>query len=96
MTGVAPFIPGLLGLSRDYVNSQLGAWQTGQRRAQAPDCMAQVARQLSVEDVSAVSAWLASQPVPAQGRPATALAMRLPLPCGGVPQQLQAAAGGVR
>lgn len=96
LTGVAPFIPGLLGLSRDYVNSQLGAWQTGQRRAQAPDCMAQVARQLSVEDVSAVSAWLASQPVPAQGRPATALAMRLPLPCGGVPQQPQVAAGGVR
>ena len=66
------------------------------RNAQVPDCMAQVARQLSVEDVSAVSAWLASQPVPAQGRPATALAMRLPLPCGGVPQQPQAAAGGVR
>ena len=64
MTGVAPSIPGLLGLPRDYLNSQLGAWKTGQRRAQAPDCMAAIARQLTPDEVSAVSAWLAAQPVP--------------------------------
>jgi cytochrome c553 len=40
LTGVAPDTPGLLGLPRDYLNSQLGAWRTGQRRAHAPDCMA--------------------------------------------------------
>jgi len=84
MTGVAPAIPGLLGLPRDYLNSQLGAWATGQRRAQAPDCMARVARQLTPQDVSAVSAWLAAQPVPAGGKPAAALPAPLPLPCGGV------------
>lgn len=84
LTGVAPFIPGVLGLSRDYLNSQLGAWQTGQRRAQAPDCMARIAQRLSMEDVSAVSAWLASQSVPDQGQPAPRLSMQLPLPCGGV------------
>lgn len=84
MTGVQPAIPGLLGLPRDYLNGQLGAWKTGQRRAQAPDCMAQVARQLTPEDVSAISAWLAAQPVPAGGAPATALPAPLPLRCGGV------------
>jgi cytochrome c553 len=35
MTGVAPHIPGLLGLPRDYLNAQLGAWKAGQRRAHA-------------------------------------------------------------
>jgi cytochrome c553 len=69
MTGLAPFVPGLLGLPRDYLNAQLGAWRSGQRRALPPDCMAQVAQRLSPEDIGAVSAWLAAQPVPA---PATA------------------------
>ena len=84
MTGVAPAIPGLLGLPRDYLNSQLGAWQTGQRHAQAPDCMAEVARKLSPDEVSAISAWLAAQPVPANGKPAAQLPAPLPLRCGGV------------
>lgn len=85
MTGVAPFVPGLLGLSRDYVSSQLGAWQTGQRRAHLPDCMARVARQLAADDVNAVAAWLAAQEVPAQGRPARAFQAELPMPCGSIP-----------
>jgi len=84
MTGVTPFIPGLLGLPRDYLNSQLGAWKTGQRRAHAPDCMADIARQLTPDDVSAVSAWLAAQPVPGGGKPAARLAQPLPVRCGGV------------
>lgn len=84
MTGVAPSIPGLLGLPRDYLNSQLGAWKTGQRRAQAPDCMAAIARQLTPEEVSAVSAWLAAQPVPASGKPAHSLPAAMPTRCGGV------------
>lgn len=85
MTGVAPFVPGLLGLSRDYVSSQLGAWQTGQRRAQAPDCMARIARLLSVDDVSAIAAWLSAQPVSGQGKPANAFKGEPPMECGGVP-----------
>lgn len=84
MTGVAPFVPGLLGLSRDYVSSQLGAWQTGQRRAQAPDCMARIAHQLSADDVGAIAAWLSAQPVPGQGKPASAFKGEPPMPCGGV------------
>ena len=84
MTGVAPSIPGLLGLPRDYLNSQLGAWKTGQRRAQAPDCMAAIARQLTPQEVSAVSAWLAAQPVAAGGKPAHSLPAAMPARCGGV------------
>ena len=84
MTGVAPSIPGLLGLPRDYLNSQLGAWKTGQRRTPAPDCMAAIARQLTPEEVSAASAWLAAQPVPAGGKPAHDLPAAMPARCGGV------------
>ena len=82
MMGVAPSIPGLLGLPRDYLNAQLGAWKTGIRRAQAPDCMRQVANALTPQDIGAVSAWLAAQP--ASGKPAAALARPLPIDCGGV------------
>lgn len=70
MTGRLPSTPGLLGLPRDYVVAQLGAWRTGSRKAGAPDCMAQVARRLSPEDIHAVSQWLAAQPVPGRGHPA--------------------------
>jgi cytochrome c553 len=94
-----PTIPGLLGLPRDYMAAQIGAWQTGMRKAQSPDCMAQIARKLKPEDVSAVATWLAAQPVPQpvpQSAPqfapqfASASPSRsgvpapLPLPCGGV------------
>ncbi|AVR96218.1 c-type cytochrome [Pseudoduganella armeniaca] len=87
LTGVAPAIPGLVGLPRDYVNAQFGAWRNKVRKAQAPDCMAIVANRLAEEDVAAVSAWLASQPVDDAARPATALPAPLPLACGGVPAQ---------
>jgi cytochrome c553 len=82
LTGVLPSIPGLVGLPRDYLNAQLGSWRTGTRRSAAPDCMAQIADRLSVEDISAVSAWLASQPVPKNTVPVSLTSRKLPLPCG--------------
>jgi cytochrome c553 len=87
MTGVAPAIPGLLGLPRDYLNAQLGAWQAGQRHAAAPDCMAQITSQLTSTDITAVAAWLAAQPVPVPSKAVarSALAQPLPMDCGGVP-----------
>lgn len=72
LTGVLPQVPGLLGLPRDYLNAQLGAWRTGQRRAHAPDCMAEIARQLAPDELTAVTGWLAAQPVPRDARPAPA------------------------
>ena len=68
--GAAPAMPGLLGLPRDYLLGQIGAWRTGLRHANEPDCMAEVARRLSHADVSAAAAWLSAQPVPAGARPA--------------------------
>jgi cytochrome c553 len=89
MTGRAPFIPGLLGLPRDYLNAQLGAWQTGSRRAHVPDCMAQIAQALTPADVGALSQWLAAQPLPMQSKPVSRLPEPMPLPCGGVTEALR-------
>ena len=72
LTGANPNVPGLLGLPRDYLNAQLGAWRTGQRRALAPDCMAEIARRLTPEDLSAATAWLSSQALPANAHPVAA------------------------
>jgi cytochrome c553 len=83
LTGVLPATPGLLGLPRDYLNAQLGGWRIGNRRALAPDCMAEVAKALAPEDISAVSQWLAAQPVPVPGKAAEALPAPAPKPCGG-------------
>lgn len=86
MTGVLPNVPGLLGLPRDYLNAQLGAWKAGKRRAHAPDCMAKVVERMAPEDIEAVSAWLASQPVPADGKPAARIAAAPGVPvCGTAP-----------
>lgn len=79
LTGAAPNVPGLLGLPRDYLSAQLGGWQTKQRRAQEPDCMAHIATQLSGADVAAVTSWLAVQALPRDTRPLTTLP---PLPAG--------------
>ena len=72
LMGALPDTPGLLGLPPDYLMAQLGGWRTGQRRAHAPDCMASVVQRLSDRDAHAVVSWLASQPVPADARPASA------------------------
>jgi cytochrome c553 len=85
LTGVNPAIPGLLGLPRDYVNAQFGAWRNKTRRAHAPDCMADITSRLSLSDVSAISSWLGLQPVAPGARPAASLARPLPLACGSVP-----------
>jgi cytochrome c553 len=85
LTGVAPAIPGLLGLPRDYVNAQFGSWRSQTRRAHAPDCMAEIANRLSLSDVSAISSWLGLQPVPPDARPATSIARPLPIACGSAP-----------
>ena len=81
MTGRQPGTPGLLGLPRDYLVAQIGAWQTHQRRGLEPDCMAQVARQLKPDDVLAVTSWLAAQPVPSPSHAVADDGRRLPLSC---------------
>lgn len=87
LSGTLPAVPGLLGLPRDYVNAQLGAWRGGTRRARTPDCMADIARRLGPDDVAAVAHWLAAQPVPHGAQAAPVEPAVWPLHCGGVPQR---------
>ncbi|WP_431110427.1 c-type cytochrome [Variovorax paradoxus] len=86
LTGVQPAIPGLLGLPRLYVSSQLGAWLTNERHALAPDCMAEIGRRMTTADINAVASWLAVQPMPADPKPASSLPAPLPIACGGMPK----------
>jgi cytochrome c553 len=86
LTGALPATPGLVGLPRDYINAQFGAWRNGSRHALAPDCMEQIATRLSLADVSAISAWLASEPLPPDASPVQKIARPLPLACGSAPE----------
>ena len=83
LMGVLPNTPALLGLPRDYLAAQLGAWQTGLRHAHMPDCMGRIAKVLTPSDIDAVSSWLASQPVSAFAKPATRLPAPVQEQCGG-------------
>jgi cytochrome c553 len=85
LTGVSPSMPGLLGLPRDYVIGQFGAWRTGQRKAAQPDCMAQITQRLTPEDIAAVAGWLATRPLPMPAKPAAGIALPLPMECGSGP-----------
>ena len=86
MTGVVPAIPGLLGLPKPYLLGQFGAWRTSLRKAKSPDCMNEISRQLSLEDLRAVVGYLSQLPVLADSHPATSLPAPLPLDCGSVAQ----------
>jgi cytochrome c553 len=82
LLGTLPAVPGLLGLSPDYVIGQIGAWRNGTRHAHEPDCMANIAKQLRSEDIAAVAWWLAGQQVPADAMPAPDFEKRPSVECG--------------
>lgn len=82
LTGLAPTMPGLLGLPRDYLNAQLGAWLKGQRKAAEPDCMGNIVKALSTEEISMVTAYLASLPLPADPKPRPQGNLKFPVECG--------------
>lgn len=85
LTGYAPAVPALVGLPHDYLNAQFGNWLNHTRHAAPPDCMADILARLTRSDISAVSAWLAAQPVPRNSEPVLALPDRMPVQCGSVP-----------
>jgi cytochrome c553 len=87
LSGMAPVIPGLVGLSPLYIGQQMGAWRARHRRAKEPDCMARVAALLRPEEISAVAAWLAAQPASANASSNLSSAVKLPLECGSVTQR---------
>jgi cytochrome c553 len=82
MAGRLPAMPGLLTLPADYLIGQLGAWRTGLRSASAPDCMADVAKRLTNEEVSVVARWLSAQSLPTGTKPEAGAVQPLPIPCG--------------
>lgn len=84
-TGMEPAIPGLIGLPPGYVAAQLGAWRYGTRTAFAPDCMQIVAGHLTESDVTAVAAWLATLPIPAEPSPVPHGTLPMPFACGSEP-----------
>lgn len=80
LTGVEPMMPGLVGLSYDYISAQLVSWRTHTRAAEGPYCMGVVANRMRESDITAVSAWLASQKPPSDMHPEPASAQTEPLP----------------
>lgn len=82
LAGQLPAMPGLLTLPGDYLIGQLGAWRTGLRKAVAPDCMADVAKRLTPEEVATVGRWLSAQTLPAGTKPAAISDQPLPIRCG--------------
>jgi cytochrome c553 len=85
LTGMEPAIPGLVGLHASYITAQLGAFRYGTRTAADPDCMQLVAASLTETDVTAVAAWLASLPIPADSSPVPKGTLPMPLACGSEP-----------
>jgi cytochrome c553 len=85
LTGMEPAIPGLVGLHASYISAQLGAFRYGTRTAAEPDCMQLVAASLTESDVTAVAAWLASLPIPADPSPVPKGTLPIPLACGSEP-----------
>lgn len=86
LTGVTPATPGLLGLPHAYLYAQLSSWKNGTRHAKAPDCMAKITQELSMDDISAAVGYLASLSVPDHAMP-VASAIKSPLECGSFPAQ---------
>jgi cytochrome c553 len=77
-----PGIPGLLGLRAKYISSQLGAVRYRSRNPTTSTCMQRIVMRMTGQDIRAVAAWLASQPLPADAKPLPAGAHTLPMPCG--------------
>ncbi len=82
LTGLEPGVPALVGLPADYVFAQLGNWRSGVRRATAPDCMAEVAKSLSDDELRAVAVWLSQQAHADAELPAPAGSFEPPRRCG--------------
>ncbi len=67
LMGVQPHIAGLLGLPHAYLAAQFGGWRNGGiMRGQTPDCMSEIAKKLTQEEVNALVLWLPSQPLSGQ------------------------------
>jgi len=82
LMGIEPAIPGLLGLSRAYITAQLNGWRGGSlMRSRTSECMYEVAKELSDDEVNAIAKWLARQTVAGKPSPSSALEPELVQRC---------------
>lgn len=65
--GVGAHFPPLAGQPAVYIEAQLKAWQNGSRRNDPLQLMQHLSTALSAQDIDAVAAWFAAQPLPAAG-----------------------------
>jgi cytochrome c553 len=63
--GVGAHFPPLAGQPAAYISAQLEAWQHGTRHNDPLKLMQQLSAALSAQDIHAVAAWFAAQPLPA-------------------------------
>jgi cytochrome c553 len=57
--------PPLAGQPASYIEAQLKAWQQGTRHNDPLQLMQHLSAALGAQDIEAVAAWFAAQPVPA-------------------------------
>jgi len=65
--GVGAHFPPLAGQPATYIAAQLQAWQKGTRHNDPLQLMQHLSRALTKQDIQAVSAWFAAQPLTAAG-----------------------------
>ncbi|CAM3925491.1 c-type cytochrome [Rheinheimera salexigens] len=58
--GVGELFPRIAGQHADYIQSQLQAWQSGNRKGDTNGLMASVANKLTAEEISAVASYFAT------------------------------------
>jgi cytochrome c553 len=75
LEGIGP-VPALAGRSPSYTMRQLFDMKTGARRGPWAELMKPIVTSMSVQDMTAVSAFAASTPAPAAARPTTTTAAR--------------------
>ncbi|MFL6656925.1 MAG: c-type cytochrome [Massilia sp.] len=91
--GEAPAYPYLAGQHASYFTAAMGEWTSGQRNTDGSGQMPSIAKRLSDEEVAALAAYFAAQPVPT----AAALAVNTPAGSRARPAvAATAAAGGPR
>lgn len=61
--GVGDHFPPLAGQSSVYISNELNAWKQGSRHNDPLQLMQNVASKLSDDDIAAISAWYAAQPI---------------------------------
>jgi len=65
--GVGAHFPSLAGQGATYIESQLKAWQGGTRHNDPLQLMQNLSKALSAQEINAVAAWFAAQPLPPAG-----------------------------